>query len=176
MIYYLLILIGVLTRFMPHPFNFTAVGAVALFSGYYLKNKKLALIIPLAVMLLSDWKLGFYQWQIMASVYLSFALIVIFGILIRKRKWFFALPMSLLGTATFFLVTNWAVWQFGNWYPHDFSGLWTCYLAGLPFVRNSFAGDLIYTFGFFGAGELAAFLAQKTKSKIGHLLLAGSKF
>jgi hypothetical protein len=175
MIYYFLILIGVLTRFFPHPFNFTAVGAVALFSGYYLKDKRLALIIPLAVMLLSDWKLGFYQWQLMASVYASFAIIVFLGIAIRGRKWFFSLPTSVLGTIIFFLVTNWAVWQFGNWYPHNFSGLVTCYLSGLPFLKNNFAGDLIYTFGFFSVAELAIFLAQKKWSKISVFLTGVGK-
>jgi len=88
MIYYLLIIIGFLTRFMPHPMNFTAVGAIALFSGYYFKDKRIAFIVPIAIMLLSDWKLGFYQWQLLASVYFAFALVVLLGIIIKNKKWF----------------------------------------------------------------------------------------
>ena len=175
MIYYLLILLGLLTRFLPHPANFTAVGAIALFSGYYLKNKKLAIAIPLAIMFLSDWRIGFYQWQLMASIYLSFVIVVLLGILIRQRKWLFALPTSLLGTIIFFLVTNWAVWQFTSWYPHNFSGLITCYFAGLPFVKNSFAGDLVYTFSLFSLTELVIFLTKEQSQKVRGLLLVGGK-
>ena len=171
MIYYLLILLGILTRLLPHFPNFTAVGAVALFSGYYLKNKKLALIAPLVVMFLSDWKIGFYQWQIMASVYLSLIIVVLLGILIRRKKWFFALPASLLGTIIFFLATNGAVWLFSTWYPHNFAGLIACLTAGLPFLKNSFLGDLTYVFALFGIAELATSLARKTQSKTAQLFL-----
>jgi len=171
MIYYLLILLGILTRFLPHLPNFTAVGAIALFSGYYLKNKKMALIVPLVVMFLSDWKIGFYQWQIMASVYLSLVIVALLGILIRQKKWFFALPTSLIGTIIFFLLTNGAVWLFTSWYPHNFAGLIASLAAGLPFLKNSFLGDLTYVFALFGAAELATLLAKKTESKTAQLFL-----
>lgn len=165
MIYYLLILIGFLTRFIPHPANFTAVAAVALFSGYYIKDKRLAVAIPLLIMFLSDLKLGFYQWQLLASVYLSFAIVVLLGTSMRNKKWLWSLVMSVIGTITFFLITNWAVWQFADWYPHTFAGLMACYEAGLPFVRNNFAGDMTYTFALFGTAELAMFLAKKKNFK-----------
>jgi hypothetical protein len=171
MIYYLLILLGFITRFLPHPANFTAIGAIALFSGYHLKNKKIAFLLPMLIMFLSDWKLGLYQWQLLASVYLSFAFVVLLGILIQKKKWFFALPASLLSTIVFFLVTNWSVWQFTPWYPHNFSGLMTCYLAGIPFIKNSFVGDLIYTFSLFSLAQLALSWAKKTGSKLATLLI-----
>ena len=161
MVYYLLILIGFLTRFLPHPANFTAIGAIALFSGYYLKDKRLAVAVPLLAMFLSDLIIGLYQWQLLASIYLSFAAVVFLGIIIKRRKWFFALPASLLGTAIFFLITNLAVWQFTSWYQHNFAGLIACYTAGLPFLKNGLAGDLIYTFALFSIAELAIFLATK---------------
>ncbi|MFA5013049.1 MAG: DUF6580 family putative transport protein [Candidatus Paceibacterota bacterium] len=175
MIYYALIIIGFLTRFLPHPMNFTAVGAIALFSGYYLKDKRVAFLIPMVIMLLSDWILGFYQWQLLASVYLSFAFTVLLGIFIKKQKWFAALGASLVGTASFFLITNWAVWQFADWYPRTLSGLLACYEAGLPFVKNNFAGDLFYTFVFFGIAELAIFFANRFEIKNKQKLFANGK-
>ena len=165
MIYYLLMIIGFLTRFIPHPMNFTAVGAIALFSGYYFKDKRIAFAVPMAIMLLSDWYIGFYQWQLLASTYLSFALVVLLGILIKDKKWFIALPTSLIGTVLFFLITNGAAWAFTSWYPHTFSGLMLCYTKGLPFVKNNFLGDLTYTFLFFGITELAIFLSKKMDIK-----------
>lgn len=175
MIYYILILIGFLTRFMPHPMNFTAVGAIALFSGYYFKDKRIAFAVPMAIMLLSDWILGFYDWQLLASVYLSFALVVLLGIMIKDKKWFVALPTSLFGTVSFFLITNGAVWAFANWYPHTFAGLMACYAEGLPFVRNNFAGDLTYTLVFFGIAELAMYMARRMDVKNKELIFAQGK-
>ncbi|MDD4531181.1 MAG: hypothetical protein PHH21_00540 [Candidatus Pacebacteria bacterium] len=175
MIYYLLIIIGFLTRFIPHPMNFTAVGATALFSGYYFKDKRVAFAVPLAVMLLSDSFLGFYDWKLLLSVYASFALVVLLGIMIRNKKWLWALPTSLLGTALFFLITNGAVWVFANWYPHTLNGLLLCYAEGLPFVRNNFLGDLTYTFLFFGTAELAMYLARKKDIKNKNLVFAHGK-
>jgi hypothetical protein len=170
MIYYILILLGILTRILPHAWNFTSVAAIALFSGYYIKNKKIAFAVPIAVMLLSDWKIGFYQWQIMASVYASFAVVVLFGVLIKNKKWYFAFPTSLVGTIIFFFVTNYAVWQFGTWYPHTFAGLTECIVAGIPFIKNSFAGDLIYTFVLFSVAELAVYFAKKTNPSVAKII------
>lgn len=161
MICFLLVILGISSRVLPHPANFTAVGAVALYSGYYIKNKKLAVGLPIILMLLSDWKLGFYQWQMMASVYVSFVLILLLGTAIGKKKWYLAVPVSVVGTVIFFLITNWAVWQFSNWYPHTMSGLLTCYVSGLPFVKNTFIGDLFYTVSFFSITEAAMMLASK---------------
>jgi hypothetical protein len=161
MIYYLLILIGFLTRFIPHPANFTAIAGIALFSGYYFKNKKIAIFIPLIIMFLTDWIIGFYDWKLLSAVYLAFALVVGLGVMIKNKKWFWSLPMSLIGTVIFFLITNGAVWLFTAWYPHNFTGLIECYLAGVLFLKNSFLGDITYTFMFFSIAELAIWYANK---------------
>ena len=69
----LLIALGFIARLLPHPANFAPIGAIALFSGLYLP-KRWAIILPLAIMLISDIFVGFYAWQIMLAVYLSFVL------------------------------------------------------------------------------------------------------
>jgi hypothetical protein len=155
--------------------NFTAVGAIALFSGYYFKDKRMAFAVPMLIMLLSDWYIGFYDWKLLLSVYLSFALIVLLGIMIKDKKWFVALPVSLIGTVLFFLITNGAVWAFTPWYPHTLSGLILCYVEGLPFVKNNFLGDLTYTFLFFGTAELAIFLSKKMEIKNREKIFAHGK-
>ena len=62
MINYLKITLGILlalgaSRFIPHPPNFTALGAIALFGGAFLKDKKLAFSIPIIIMILSDLRM-----------------------------------------------------------------------------------------------------------------------
>ncbi|TSC96742.1 MAG: hypothetical protein CEN88_284 [Candidatus Berkelbacteria bacterium Licking1014_2] len=155
MVYFLLIL-ALVTRFLPHPANFTAVGAVALFAGYYIKDKRLALILPLLAMALSDWLIGFYYWPIMGSVYLSFVATGALGIFSRRWRWWSSIFFAAVSAVIFFLITNWAVWQFGNWYPHTTDGLWLCYLAGLPFFKPTLLGNLVYTAALFSLAELAA--------------------
>jgi hypothetical protein len=79
MLYIILITLGITTRLIPHLPNFTSLGTIALYSGFYLKDKKSALIIPLSIMFLTDLKLGAYQWQLMFFVYFSYLLISIMG-------------------------------------------------------------------------------------------------
>ena len=55
-----------------------------------------------------------------------------------------------LGSVWFFLLTNGAVWLFGNWYPKTIAGLDSCFVAGLPFWRNSLIADLYGVAAFFG--------------------------
>src|SRR5438067_10918853 len=64
-------------RLVPHPPNFTPIGAMALFSGAYLGRRPLSFVAPLAAMVLSDAVLGFYSG--MWVTYLAVALIVLGG-------------------------------------------------------------------------------------------------
>ncbi|MFA4818191.1 MAG: DUF6580 family putative transport protein, partial [Parcubacteria group bacterium] len=66
---------------------------------------------------------------------------------------------------TFFLVTNFAVWAFFDWYPHTWAGLITNFTLALPFFRNTLLGDVFYTGVLFGAYELALYLAARRSAK-----------
>lgn len=162
--HFILILFGVALRFLPHPPNFAPIGAIALFSGRFIQNKWLAITIPLLAMLVSDYFIGFTSIPIMASVYLSFGLMVLLGRWLRSHH---TLPnivgASLLGSTLFFLLTNGAVWAFDVWgmYPDNISGLLASYIAGLPFYKYTLAGDLFYVGIFFGVAALAHWLVLK---------------
>src|SRR3989344_3287674 len=161
----LLIILGVASRLLPHVANFTPVTAIALFASAYL-GLRYSLVIFLAVMLAADAVIGFYAWQVMLAVYGSFALSSAIGFFLQNKKravpiFFGALSSSIL----FFLITNWAVWQFGALYSHSFYGLIESYTMALPFFRNSLAGDLFYSAVLFGAFELAYYLASRKADK-----------
>ncbi len=155
------ILIGVSLRLIPHPPNFAPIGAIALFGGVYL-SRKLALIIPLAAMVISDVFIGYYEVTLMAFVYGSFLLCVVLGFwLKRHKKWQTILGSSVLSALIFFFLTNFAVWAFTPWYAKTFSGIIQCYLMALPFFRNTLLGNLFYATVFFGAFEIANVLVRK---------------
>jgi hypothetical protein len=149
----LLILLGVTARFFPHPANFAPIGAIALFGGLYL-NRRMAFILPIGAMLVSDLFIGFYNWKTMVAVYTSFLLMVGIGMLVKKHKRFSTiLTGTLLGATLFFLITNAAVWIFGTLYPHTIDGLIASYTMGIPFFKNTLAGDVFFTAVLVGSME-----------------------
>jgi hypothetical protein len=147
-----LIFFAAALRLLPHAPNFAPIAAVALFAGAVLP-RRWSLVIPFGAMLLSDAIIGFYQVPVMLSVYSVFALIVLFGWWSRgqKERVLGTLGASLLGSIVFFLVTNAAVWRWGGLYPQTLAGLLQSYALGVPFFRNTLAGDLFYTTVLFGS-------------------------
>jgi hypothetical protein len=145
-----IIISGVISRLLPHAPNFTPIAAIALFGGVYLK-KRYAIILPLFVMLISDFFLGFHDT--MLYVYGAFFLTGLLGVWLRKHKKIgYVIGSSVLSSLLFFLITNFGVWAQG-WYGHSLTGLWQSYIMGIPFFKNTLMGDLLYTGIFFGSYE-----------------------
>jgi hypothetical protein len=158
-----LILFGVFVRLVPHFPNATPITAIAFVGSMYL-GRRWSVMLPLVALLLSDALIGWYDWRIMASVYGSFALIGVVSWICRKYKDAFSITLSLVGAALlFFFVTNTAVWFFSPWYEKSIAGLLYSYELGLPFLRNMFVGDIVYTsalVGVFAFFRAAARLRQ----------------
>jgi hypothetical protein len=149
-----LILLAAAVRIAPHPWNFTPVGAMALFSGAALKDRRLAFLFPLLALFAGDLFIGLYK--IIPIIYASFLISVAIGLWLRDRRTVARISLAtLLGAIQFFLVSNLAVWQFMNTYPHNSSGLLACYIAGVPFFWNTLAGDAVYAALFFGGFAFA---------------------
>ncbi|OQX75703.1 MAG: hypothetical protein B6D61_09915, partial [Bacteroidetes bacterium 4484_249] len=144
-----IIVFGAVMRLIPHWPNFTPIAAMALFGGAYFQKKHLAFVIPLAALFLSDMILGFHSWMI--AVYVSFAIVVGIGFILRNRiKVGTVLLATLSSSIIFFIVTNFAVWIGSPFYPQNIAGLIECYVAGLPFLNNGVLGDLFFSTIFFG--------------------------
>jgi hypothetical protein len=166
----LFILIGISLRFLPHPPNFSPITAIALFGGVYL-SRKIAFIIPIAVLIISDIFIGYYGFSLMASVYGSFLLVVGLGFWLKKhKKWHNIIGCTIFSSLLFFIITNFAVWAFTPWYTKTISGFIQCYLLALPFFKNTLLGDLVFVPIFFGAYEAAFVLVRNKIHKIQHSL------
>ena len=151
-----IIAIAAAFRVARHPWNFTPVGAMALFSGAILKDRRLAFAFPLLALFAGDIFIGFYKLGVMLLVYTSFTLSVLIGRWVGNRRSVGRISgATLLGAIQFFLVTNSAMWALGSSYPHNFAGLSLCYEAGIPFFWNTLAGDAFYAALFFGTFALA---------------------
>jgi hypothetical protein len=150
----ILIALAAALRIAPHPWNFTPVGAMALFAGATLKNRRLAFLFPLLALFVGDIFIGFHK--LIPIVYASFLINVAIGLWLRDRRTAASISLAtLLGAVQFFLITNFAVWQFLSGYPHNSSGLLACYIAGIPFFWNTLAGDAFYAALLFGSFAFA---------------------
>ena len=162
----IMILAAAFTRLIPHPPNFTAVGAIALFGGAYFSEKKFAFLVPMFAMLLSDLIIGFHNG--MFSVYLSFILIVGIGIVLSQTiKFINVIAASLLASVLFFVLTNFQMWIQSPLYAKNISGLIACYIAAIPFFHYTVLGDLFFVgalFGLFAAIQVK--YSQLVKIKI----------
>jgi hypothetical protein len=141
-------------RIAPHPWNFTPVGAMALFSGATIRDRRLAFFFPILALLVGDIFIGFHR--LMPLVYASFLVSVAIGYWLRDRRSLGRITLAtLLGAMQFFLITNFAVWAFGLSYPRNSAGLLACYVAGIPFFWNTLGGDAVYATLLFGGFALA---------------------
>ena len=159
---YLLLLVAVLSRLLPHGgwMNFTAVGGALLYFGA--RRSWREMLAPLAVLVAADYYLTVYayhypfHWATYLPTWAWYVAAMALGqILLRSRTTFVrAGAATLLGPTSFFLLSNYAVWAGGGMYPPTMSGLATCYAAGLPFYRNDVVSTAIVVAVAFGVPVL----------------------
>lgn len=153
-----LVAVGALSRIFFHELpNFAPIAAMALFSGYFFRSAKVAVLVPLLAMSLSDLVIGSYDWRVMAVVYGALALPVAFREPLRKYLAIERgsassaavgvgglLVCSLASSLFFFFATNFACWWTGSMYEPTWQGLVLSYQQGLPFFRYTLTGDLLF--------------------------------
>ncbi len=155
----LMILLAAISRLLPHPPNFTAVGAMGLFGAAFFNRKVFAFLIPLVAMFLTDlflnnviyaqyipegqgfmWFTGGSSWIYGAIILTIFAGFFLF----KKVNHLSVIAGSLISALIFFLLTNFGLWSSGMMYPMNAAGLGACFAAGIPFLLNSILGNLFY--------------------------------
>ncbi|WPQ60814.1 SoxR reducing system RseC family protein [Chitinophaga sancti] len=154
-----LIFLAIISRVITNHlqlWNFNAIGAAALFGGMMIRNKRLAYLLPVLTLFLSDLFLQFftnvqtfygaYIGQLF-FVYGAFLLITWIATRIKKADALTILIASIGSGMVFFMITNLGTFLTTNLYPHTLSGLIACYAAGIPFYKE---GDLFSSFALNG--------------------------
>jgi len=177
-VFIILIVVSAVYRIFPErPFGFAPQMALALFGGAMISDKKLAFLLPVLSLFISDLLYqglfsagiasvpGFYEGQLW--VYVSFLLVTVFGFLMKNVNWKSVIGFSISGSMIFFLSSNFFVWMGGGGLnrPKTFDGLLMCYGDALAFYRdygvihgfagNFVIGDLFFTGLLFGTYFLA---------------------
>jgi uncharacterized protein DUF6580 len=149
-----LVVVVAFTRLIPHPINFTPIGALGLFAGAFIIDRR-AWVLPIIALLLSDFFVGFYEPVAMLFVYLGFALSAFIGrFALSEKRSVLRLGGAAITSATlFFIVSNFGTWMSGSLYPMSLAGLIECYVMAIPFYGNTLLGDLFYVVVLFGIYE-----------------------
>ena len=169
---FFLVVLAAFSRLVPHPSNFTAIGAMAIFSTVFIPNRWLSLFLPLVAMWMSDivlnntlyasYSKGFIFFS--EGVFWIYAGILAHGLaawwLAKQRNVVAIAGASALGAILFFLLSNFGVWWGSSMYAHDWNGLTQCFVLALPFFGNFLAADLFYCGILFG---IHYFLERNTK-------------
>lgn len=156
-----------LSRLLPHPWNFSPLGAMAIFGGATIGHRFLNVLIPLFLVWFSDlmvnnilyksyfndfvWIYDGFYWQYGSYLIISFLAYYA----IKSLKFYRIILYSIFSSLLFYLISNFGVWASGGLYSPDFQGLISCYVAGLPFFKGNLLGDLVYTSVLFGVYYLA---------------------
>jgi hypothetical protein len=161
-----LIVLAALTRLLPHPPNFAPITGIAVFGAIRFGSRRATVLVPLGALLLSDlarevlYRYGFAQeWGVYRGMWVVYGTTALIALMCRiahgTRRPTRIATATLAGSCLFYLVTNFAVWAGGTFYPTSVEGLVECYAAALPFFRNSLLGDATYSVILFGTWALA---------------------
>ncbi len=160
---YLLLLFALLLRpgILPHSgwLEFSAVGGSLLYFGA--RRSWREMIIPVVAFAFADYYLTThvysynFVWQQYLVTWAWYAAAIVLGrILLSTRVSVVrAVSAAVLGPTSFFLASNYAVWMDshhpGGMYAPGLGGLFTSYVAGLPFfVRDLASTGLVLAVAF----------------------------
>ncbi len=164
-----------------HLYNFAPLCALGLFSGAVIKDKRIAILLPVLAQLMGDlyisifttWQ-GFYGIE-QVFVYAALLLVTFMGSTMREPKAIKVLGYTVGGAVLFFILSNFGVWvamETGKAdlynYGTGFTGLVNTYVAAIPFFKNTLLGELSGSIMLFGAYYLlqVAVISKAQKAKI----------
>lgn len=162
---YLVVLLAVLARFIPHIPNFSPVYGALLFAGARLRKRD-SIWFPVMLLGASDFVLTnlIYRMSIGWAELIqmaAFAAIAVTGWSLRSRltlrRFSFA---CVAGPTAFYLISNFGVWLGWHTYPPTLAGLVQCYVAAIPFYGYSLASTFLFAAVLFG---LYAFYARRAQ-------------
>ena len=129
-----------LTRFIPHPPNFTSLIAIS----FYIPLIFGTIYMPIVLFsfVITDIFIGFHN-----VLFFTWGSVVIIGLL---SKYFASLGFkfrilgALSGAILFFIVTNFGVWLSGS-YGYTLTGLISCYTLAIPFLGYTVLSTITYS-------------------------------
>ncbi len=172
---YLVLLLAVLSRILPHAFhttgvNFTAVGGALLYFGA--RRPRWQAVFALLAMMLTDvylttvvYGLAFHVRGYIVTWLWYGAVCLMGGAMLGHRR---ATALRVVGAVaasatSFFVLSNFMVWAGSGMYPHSVAGLGMCYVAAIPFYANDVMSTGLTAGALFGLPVLARSIAESVR-------------
>ena len=181
---YLVLLLAVLSRVLPHAFhatgvNFTAVGAGLLFFGS--RRSRWHALAAMAVMALTDVYLTVFAYNypfhlcadLVTWAWYAAVCLIGHGLLSHRRSMLRVGAAVLASSTSFFVLSNLAVWAGGGMYAHTAAGLGACYVAAIPFFANDLMSTTLTASVLFGLPVLARMIVSSLREARGNDLRLG---
>ena len=152
-----ILLLGI-SRLIPHPYNFTPLGGMAILGAAYFPSTIWKYVVPIVAFYISDLLVtnvlysGFYAdqgfvwfsshmvWTYGATI----SIVLVSSVILRRKNFKNILGASVLGAILFFAISNFGSWIADPIYPKTISGLITAYVAGIPFFPATLASTVLY--------------------------------
>ena len=128
-----------ISRFIPHPPNFTSLIALSFYVPAIFGIRFIpVLILSFAI---TDLIIGYHS-----GTHWTWGSVFLIGLmsLFLNKNFTFRMLGSFLGACIFFIVTNFGVWLSGM-YDFSLSGLYECYVMAIPFFTYSIISTLLFS-------------------------------
>lgn len=152
------------------PYNFIPAFSCLLFFAAHRPTREFA--APLIALIGADIFLAAHRYgfpltsaQGVTWLWYLLALMLGAGMLRNSQSMWRAVGASLLAAISFFAVSNFTVWAEWGIYTKTFAGLNACYVAALPFFRNSLISEatcslLLFSLSSYARGMMTACRVQ----------------
>ncbi len=128
------------SRFVPHPPNFTSLIALSFYVPIIFGRQFIpAIILSFAI---TDLVIGYHY-----GTFFTWGSVLLIGLISNyfRKSLIKRLSGALVGAIIFFIVTNFGVWISGM-YEYSFNGIISCYVAAIPFFAYSAISTILFSF------------------------------
>jgi len=140
---YLKIAVGIfitltVTRFIPHPPNFTSLIALSFYAPAFFGVRYLPVV--LGSFIITDLFIGLHE-----VIFFTWGSIILIGLFSKyfTNGIYNRIIGSLIGACIFFIISNFGIWSLGS-YGYSFEGILNCYTLAIPFFTYSIISTLFF--------------------------------
>jgi hypothetical protein len=141
---YLKISIGIflalsITRFIPHPPNFTSLIALSFYVPVIFGTSFIPFVI--FAFIATDIVIGLHS-----TIFFTWGSVLLIGLISKYflKNFSNRILGALCGAVIFFIITNFGVWSLGS-YGYSINGLISCYIAAIPFFSYTIISTLFFS-------------------------------
>ncbi len=128
-----------LSRFVPHPPNFTSLIALSFYLPAFFGRKYIPAV--LVSFFITDLFIGMHN-----ITFFTWGSVIVIGLISKylKKNILLRLCGSLLGAILFFIITNFGVYLSG-YYGFGINSFLNCYIMAIPFFGNTVISTMLFS-------------------------------